>query len=156
NNAAGAFSAAAFLGVFLSASAQAAVFTVNSPFDVSDANPGDGVCETASGNGVCTLRAAIEETNSLTGYDTIILPPNIYLLTLVNELTITGDLTISGSGASNTIIDGNRNVRSSSGVLTINAGFVVNLGEVSIRNGRRTSGGGIDNRGTVILTNSTV
>jgi CSLREA domain-containing protein len=48
------------LGVFLSASAQAAVFTVNSPFDVSDANPGNRVCETAPGNGVCTLRAAIE------------------------------------------------------------------------------------------------
>src|SRR6516164_5100449 len=53
------------LGVFLSTSAQAAVFTVNSPFDVSDSNAGDGVCETAPGNGVCTLRAAIEETNFL-------------------------------------------------------------------------------------------
>jgi len=32
-----------------------------------DANPGDGVCETAPGNGVCTLRAAIEESNALNG-----------------------------------------------------------------------------------------
>ena len=88
-----------YLSVFLcwfisGAFAQAATFTVNSPFDAADANPGDGVCETAPGNGVCTLRAAIEEANTLgAGNDaTISLPPNTYLLTLANELTITGDL----------------------------------------------------------------
>src|SRR5262245_54000162 len=69
------------LGIFLSASAWAAVFTVNSPSDVSDANPGNGVCETAPGNRVCTLRAAIQESNALAGDDTITLPPNTYLLT---------------------------------------------------------------------------
>ena len=42
--------------------ANATVFTVNSPADVDDANHGDGICETATGNGVCTLRAAIEES----------------------------------------------------------------------------------------------
>jgi hypothetical protein len=78
------------LRVFLSTSAQAATFTVNSPLDVVDANPGNGVCETAPGNGVCTLRA-VEEANTLgAGDDTIILPPNTYLLTLANERTITG------------------------------------------------------------------
>jgi hypothetical protein len=35
--------------------------------DVVDANPGDGECETAHGNGVCTLRAAIMEANRATG-----------------------------------------------------------------------------------------
>ena len=81
-----------FVCCFISgAFAQAATFTVNSPFDAADANPGDAMCETAPGNGVCTLRAAIEEANTLgAGDDTIILPPNTYLLTLVNELTITG------------------------------------------------------------------
>jgi CSLREA domain-containing protein len=96
------------LTVFVSTSGQAATFTVNSPLDVGDANPGNGVCETAPGDGVCTLRAAIEETNALgTGDHTILLLPNTYLLTLVQELTITGNPTISGSGASTTIIDGN-------------------------------------------------
>jgi CSLREA domain-containing protein len=73
----------ALLGVFLAASAQAATFTVNSPADppTGDANPGNGVCETAAGNGVCTLRAAIQEANALAGADQIILPPNTYLLT---------------------------------------------------------------------------
>ena len=81
-----------FLCCFISgAFAQAATFTVNSPFDAADANPGDAMCETAPGNGVCTLRAAIEEANTLGARDdTIILPPNTYLLTLANELTITG------------------------------------------------------------------
>ena len=97
----------ALLGVLLSTQGHAATFTVNSPSDVVDANPGDGVCETAPGNGVCTLRAAIEESNALAGADTIILPPNTYLLTLVNELTITGDLTING-GAYRVVTGENR------------------------------------------------
>ncbi|HLF22534.1 MAG TPA: CSLREA domain-containing protein, partial [Burkholderiales bacterium] len=42
-------------------SAWAAVFTVNSTVDAVDFKPGDGVCETALGNGVCSLRAAIQE-----------------------------------------------------------------------------------------------
>ena len=45
-------------------------------FDVNDNNDDpdfalDGVCETASGNGVCTLRAAIQEANASTGPHTI-------------------------------------------------------------------------------------
>lgn len=51
---------------------QAATFTVNDRFDgvgASDNTPGDGVC--ADSVGVCTLRAAIEESNALAGLDTI-------------------------------------------------------------------------------------
>src|SRR5580765_8589899 len=51
--------------------ARRASFTVNDLRDLSDANPGDGVCDTTSGGGVCTLRAAIEESNALAGADTI-------------------------------------------------------------------------------------
>ena len=150
---------ARYLGVFVccfisGAFAQAATFTVNSPFDAADANPGDAMCETAPGNGVCTLRAAIEEANTLgAGNDTIILPPNTYLLTLANELTITGDLTITGGGASTTIIDGNKSSR----VLTINFGITVSISGVTIRNGQTVDGaGGIANSGILSLTNSTV
>lgn len=39
-----------------------AMFVVNSTGDVSDATPGDALCD--SGGGVCTLRAAIEEANA--------------------------------------------------------------------------------------------
>jgi len=37
--------------------------------DGADANPGDGVCATASGN--CSLRAAIQESNAIAGTDNI-------------------------------------------------------------------------------------
>src|SRR5581483_10030916 len=41
-----------------------ASLTVNNTGDEADATPGDGVCETATGNGVCTLRAALQEANA--------------------------------------------------------------------------------------------
>src|SRR5438477_4514957 len=47
------------------------IFVVNSTGDGDDALPGDGQCETAVGNGVCTLRAAIEEANAHVGGDGI-------------------------------------------------------------------------------------
>lgn len=43
---------------------------VNSDGDSADANPGNGVCETAT-PGECTLRAAIQEANANVGADTI-------------------------------------------------------------------------------------
>lgn len=53
----------------LPASARAAVFTVNSTTNESDASAGNGICMT--GNGKCTLRAAIQEANARTTVDTI-------------------------------------------------------------------------------------
>jgi CSLREA domain-containing protein len=37
---------------------------VNDTGDGSDAYPGDGICETGTSNGICTLRAAIQEANA--------------------------------------------------------------------------------------------
>jgi hypothetical protein len=139
--------------------AQAAVFTVNTPSEgfsgAFDANPGEGVCETAPGNGICTLRAAIQETNALPGDDTIILPPNVYGLNIPpgdSSLIIADNLTITGAGASTTIIRGHFE---SSRVLVINAGFAVNLSGVSVQ-GTGLPGPGIDNNGTLTLTDSTI
>src|SRR5512140_2261398 len=79
-------------------------FTVNGATDAVDANLGDTVCETAPSNGICTLRAAIQESNALAGADTINLPPGIYTLTIpgvgedvsaAGDLHITDDLTIN-------------------------------------------------------------
>src|SRR5256885_1996279 len=47
------------------------IFVVNSTGDGDDAFPGDGNCETQVANGVCTLRAAIEEANAHAGGDGI-------------------------------------------------------------------------------------
>ena len=46
-----------------------AAFTVNNNGDAVDNNIGNGVCSTAGG--VCTLRAAIQESNRLAGNDSI-------------------------------------------------------------------------------------
>ena len=70
-------------------------FTVNSTVDAVDINPGDGICADASGN--CTLRAAIQESNSLPGWHTITLTAVTYNLTIAgaNENNCaTGDLDI--------------------------------------------------------------
>src|SRR4051812_18327090 len=91
-------------------------FTVNSTTDAVDAIPGDGVCETAPSNGLCTLRAAIQETNALAGADTLNVPAGTYRLTIAGryedaaatgDLDVQGGLTINGAGAGRTIIDGN-------------------------------------------------
>jgi len=149
--------AIALLGIFFSTFTDAAVFTVNSSFDLSDATPGDGICEAVTGNGGCTLRAAIQEANARAGADDIVLPPNSYILTIVSELVITDGLTITGSGASSTIIDGNKSVRSNSRVLVIGSGVSVNISGVTIRNGGTAGrGGGLSNSGTLTLTNSIV
>ena len=56
------------LGMF-SNSLKAATFTVDSTTDAVDASPGNGVCATSGA--VCTLRAAIQESNALAGADSL-------------------------------------------------------------------------------------
>jgi CSLREA domain-containing protein len=150
-------------------------FVVNSAADLPDANPGDGVCETAPGNGVCTLRAAIEEANALPGADTITfsssLPNPATFDVLTTFLRIDQDLTIIGRGESSTIIDA---VDSShralvvftatatisgltiqhGGVLANNASTVLHLSNVTLTNS--TGIGGLATNGTTTLDHCTV
>src|SRR4051794_33422521 len=94
--------AALFLVVIaaLSAPAQAAyaaTFSVNSTDDVPDFAPGNGVCDSTSGAGICTLRAAINEANTLGGSHTINLGTGTYALTVSGageEAGLTGDLDV--------------------------------------------------------------
>ena len=88
-------------------------FQVNSTEDLADILPGDGKCETQTG--VCTLRAAIQESNTSTGYDIIRVPAGTYALTLKDvsedaaasgDLDILEDVSILGDGKGATIIDG--------------------------------------------------
>jgi hypothetical protein len=83
---------------------------VDSPVDVNDATPGDGLC-VATGGG-CTLRAAITEANALAGADTIEVPTGTYALTLAGtnedlnangDLDVRADVTIRGTGGMATI-----------------------------------------------------
>ena len=143
-----------------------ATFTVNSTGDAPDANPGDGVAETAPSNGVTTLRAAIQEANALAGPDTIILAAGTYTLTIAGadedagatgDLDITDDLTITGAGQATTIIDGGALDR----VFHVITGSTVEISGVTVQNGRvldglPTAGGGIRIDGTLNLTDSTI
>ena len=96
----------------------AATFTVDDTEDREDRNPEDNLCNTVVNT--CTLRAAIEQSNSTPGDDVINLPAGQYVLTL-GQLVIEDNLTIRGEGAGTvtsdgtiiggTIIDGNKKSR---------------------------------------------
>jgi hypothetical protein len=121
--------------------AQANTFTANTTLDAQDANPGDGACETAPGNGVCSLRAAVQESNAQPGADVIVLPAGVYTLTLAGalendarfgDLDIHDDLTLEGAGAGVTVIDGNQLDR----VIDLSQrSSVVEISGLTIRNG---------------------
>lgn len=82
--------------------ADAASFTVNDAGDASDATPGDNVCATAGA--VCTLRAALDEAAANADAEDAIgfAVPEIAVptaLTLSGRVTITGPVTLRGTGA---------------------------------------------------------
>lgn len=145
---------------FLPLSARAnGVFVVNTTLDGNDIQPGNGVCETGTGNGICTVRAAVQEANARGGDDTITLPAGDYVLTLagINEdYAATGDLdfqsniTLNGAGSDITVIDGNANDR----VIQIFQGKTVTLSGVTLKNGNALgqNGGGLLNDGVLNLT----
>lgn len=143
--------------VFANGPAVAASFVVNSVIDARDSNAGDGVCST--GSGVCSLRAAIEETNALPGADTIALPSSIYLITLGDgddkaergDFDVTDVVTIIGSGQFSTIVDGNSVDR----VFDVLDDGSLNLSDITIRNGDEAQGAGIRNANDLFLTDVT-
>ncbi|MSQ28794.1 MAG: CSLREA domain-containing protein [Dehalococcoidia bacterium] len=154
------------LGVIPKASA--ASFAVNSFGDGTDAVPGNNICETAAGNGVCTLRAAIQEANALAGPDTITVPAGTYTLSFAgngedagatSDLDITGDLTITGAGAATTIIDGNGGVTGDRVLDVVGAGVVVQISGVTIKGGAAPTlqnGGGLRNQGQLTVNSVVV
>jgi CSLREA domain-containing protein len=152
------------LGLALSPPAAAAdlTFMVNTTTDDVDANPGDGVCATSGG--LCTLRAAVMESNhTASGTVEIRVPASAspYVLTIgpsglgdeaSGHLKVTRAVTITGGGAAHTIVDGDGadrvfEVRATSTLsgLTIENGFVAG------------SGGGVyADGGTITLSRSVV
>jgi len=93
-------------------SASAFELHVNSTADAIDANPGDAIC--ASPTGECTLRAAVQEANSLPGLDKVIVGPGHYQLAIsgageddsaTGDLDVRESILISGAGMGTTVID---------------------------------------------------
>ncbi len=107
--------------------------------------------------GADSLRNQIGAANAAAGADEIRFDPSLNGIAIIltsGEITITEDLTISGNGRTNTIIDGNANSR----IFNVTAAVPITVDGVTIRNGRTTggNGGGINSNGAVTLTNSTV
>nr|HMS43787.1 hypothetical protein [Pyrinomonadaceae bacterium] len=132
-------------------------FVVNNNGDAGDVTEGNGVCETGTGNGICTLRAAVQETNALAGDDTITFAPGVTSVTVTSEISINapaGALTINGNGANVTTIDGGS---ASNRIFNLNNATVTIIG-VTLSGGRTTGHGGgiIANGGTLVLDAVTV
>ena len=107
--------------VLAGAAAAAPTFTVNSTVDAPGADTmgaslSDGVCETQHGNGICTLRAAIMESNHVPGGGaTIVLPAGTYVIAIApigggseadGSFDVLAPMQIVGEGPSATIVDG--------------------------------------------------
>ena len=114
------------------------VFIVNSTEDNDDSNLSDGVCD--DGNGYCTLRAAINQSNQIDSVNTVVLQGANYQIS--SELSIENNLTIMGEDKALTIIDAGGNSR----VFTIADGKSVDIYNLTISNGNADmyEGGGID------------
>ena len=116
-------------------------FVVNSTVDAADANLVDGLCIAA--NGLCTLRAAIMQSNYNAGDHTIHVPAGLYLLTLagnddtalLGDLDITTHVTLQGDGEGATIIDGNGAVTGDRVFHILPSAGIVELSGMTIRNG---------------------
>ncbi len=153
----------------------AATFFVTDEDDTRDFLAGNGMCGDIVNR--CTLRAAIDEANSLAGADTIILLAGIYTQTLTtasNEDTnsggdwdILGDLTIIGAGQDVTILQAAATPNTATeGVIEsplVSNPPTVTISGVTIRHGKKTGtdisqkGGGIRNYGgDMTINDSTI
>ena len=138
--------------------------TVNSSGDAADVNIGDGICDADPAAGVqCTLRAALQESNTVAGADVIDFSlPSGTTISLSTALpTIVSDVTINGPADSRlTIMRSNAGGIADFRILTINGPAAVNLSRVKLTNGRLTNvsqtGGAISNGGTLTLNGVTI
>jgi len=136
-------------------------YTVNSLGDGSDANLGDGTCETAI-VGECTLRAALEQAQapSSPGPDSII-------ITATGTITLTGNLpaiaetvVITGPGSASLTIDGVDSYTH----FFVGAGISAQISGLALANGKANysetfgglCGGAIHNKGTLTLDSVTI
>jgi hypothetical protein len=132
-----------------------------------DANPGNGICETAPGNGQCTLRSAVQESNALIGPDTITLPPGTYTLSIqgrnedaaaTGDLDITDVVAINGASATGSVISaGGQTSAIEDRIFHLVPSVAASISAVTIRDAffhfpPSDCGGAILNSGNLILT----
>jgi hypothetical protein len=120
--------------------AQASIVTVTSLGDGA-ANPMN--CPSASG---CRLRDALAKATS---GDTITFAGGGTIVLTNGELAIARSLTIAGPGANALVVSANQASR----VFRVASGVTVAIRELTIANGKESSGGGIHNMAHLTLTN---
>lgn len=136
-----------------------ATFTVSTTADTHDLNLGDGLCADSSGN--CSLRAAIEEANTLAGADTIGLPAGTYLLS-AGELWINDSLSLNGEAMATTVVDAQYMSRVFNiDNLNDNSLIDVNLSNITVQHGAWTQygeegGGGIRTSENLLIESSKI
>jgi hypothetical protein len=126
----------ALVGFLIPSSSRAATINVTSTADSGAGSLRDAIAAASSGD---TVNISVTGTIILTG----------------GPLTITKSLTISGPGASDLAVSGNK----TSQVFVVNSGATVTISGLTIENGVATSGaggGGISNSGMLTVTNSAV
>lgn len=164
----GSIAVAAAALALVPATAHAAQLVVDSQADAVDASVGDGRC--SAEDGLCTLRAAIQEANAADGASTVTVPAGRYVLTIApvpqagsaadkeasnGDLDVNAEVALRGAGVGRTVIDGNGVDR----VLEIGTGATVEISDVTITGGDSTAndsqeinlGGGIQNRAALTL-----
>jgi hypothetical protein len=151
-----AITAGSYLPIQTAPHRPANTFTVDDNQDNPDSNPGDGLCD--SGNGKCTLRAAIMEANANSDADTIILPADTYLIG--TELAVTNPVAVNGAGEASTIIDGQSSTRVfrfafNSGPHAL-SGLTIQNGSNQNLAGVERNGGGIYTQASLSLANVTI
>jgi len=131
-------------------------FVVNDTDDAGDNLNGDGVC--ATGGGVCTLRAAIQEANALAACGTIdinfsITTPNTISLGTALP-AVAHNVNINGPGAN--LLTVQRSSGSNFRIFAITSSKTVSVSGLTLSQGADNGGGGIYNQGTLTVTNLTV
>lgn len=135
-------------------SINAATFTVIKNGDTHDANQGNGIC--ADSAGACTLRAAVEESNALSGDDTILFNTSLTGQTIVldmalNTIEIKSNVTVNGLGANFLAVSGDGKI----GVFAVTGGATI-MRDLTIRDGDNTSSSGSGLGGGINISNSSM
>lgn len=135
-------------------------FVVDTVNDEPDLVPGDGACLTVSGH--CSLRAAIQESNSYPGPNEVVVPAGHFVLTragagedgaATGDLDIWEDIVVTGAGRGVTVVDGSgldRVFQIFDGTQGAGPGTDVLISGMTIRGGSASTaagftGGGIEN-----------
>lgn len=137
-------SLAAAIASFASAAFAGPTFVVNSFADAATtASTTDGICETALGSGICTLRAAVQEANAITGggatiripagVHSIEIPGGVAVSTATGAIDVAQAMTIEGDGPSSSIVDGN----GLGAIFWVSAPGPVTIRNLTLRNGGR-------------------